>query len=73
MSRTASAVVRLIECGRCKGFVALGSCVCANNKQGQKHEVTSNPFAASVLATSACPATRDTAAAATSNHLEGAL
>ena len=32
MGRTASAVIALIECKKCHGHIALGTCVCIKNK-----------------------------------------
>lgn len=47
MGRPASAVVRLIECVRCHGYIALGSCACAV-KGETKNEKSYHPPAAQI-------------------------
>lgn len=41
MGRHASAVIGLLQCHVCKGYVALGTCVCANKKEKGYEKITS--------------------------------
>lgn len=38
MRRHASAVIGLLRCHTCRGYVALGTCICANKQKDKQNE-----------------------------------
>lgn len=72
MARTASAVIRLLECMSCHGFKALGTCTCINKNEAKTNE-RNNPFAAVVLAPAFGSPTRGPLTAASNNNIEGVM
>lgn len=69
MGRTASAVVRLLQCGSCHGYKALGTCACINKNEAKTNE-RSNPLAAVVLASPTGSPARRTFTTARANSIE---